>query len=531
MSVLAQLVGGVEHLREEKLRKEKEENRAEERRKRKELASVDFGFFCITYLSHYFFADPAAYQKALYEIADTQSLSPDLSERLKEFVHEKYHGFLRPTERLAGAMFNEPREHGKTVRWTFAYPLWRAVTGKSRYILLIGAAGSGARENLSNIKKELEENDELIEDFGDLKGDIWRDDRLELANGACLQAKGAGMSMRGTRFRQHRPDLILLDDILKDEEVESPAIRKKIHRWLKRVVFNLGKNAFIVWVNTIFHGDDPISRLLRELEEGTLKRWIAVRLSCWMPDGETPLWKEYWTKDALEEKRQSLGHDDFSTEWENEPLSDEERIIKREWIEAHWYAVLEYPIGTLRCFAGVDPATGKHDQTAIVSLGVDRKGVLWEMDSWGRTCSELETVRQLIIKHRLYSYELIGWEDVNFTGIYANYVSDMAASEGVYLPIKKIKASTTTNAKTVRVRYLSPLIENGLLRLREKGAKELIEQLTNYPKWRFDDLCDGLWYAVAVASTGPGAPVIRPIESGGLGTRVRNILRGYRTHQ
>ena len=306
------------------------------KKERTEQARKDFGFFCRQYLGDYFFTDPAEYQSILYDVANTQSLSGAVSNRLKPFINEKYHGLLRPAEKLAGAMFVEPREHGKTVRWSFAYVLWSVITGRARYALLVGASADAARENLINIKIELEENEAILEDFGELKGGVWRDDRVELLNGSCIQAKGSGASMRGTRFRQWRPDLIVLDDVLKDDAVESPSQRDKISRWLKRVVFNLGKDAFLIWVNTIFHSDDPISRLMDEAEAGTLKRWIAVRLSCLRPNG-TPLWPEYWSAEALEEKRQSLGFDSFSTEWCNEPLSDEQRIIQKAWIKAHAY--------------------------------------------------------------------------------------------------------------------------------------------------------------------------------------------------
>lgn len=494
-----------------------------ERTRRVERATNDFGYFCKTYLTDYFYTDPAEYQKMLYEVADTRSLSRDLVDRIKSFVREKYWPLLRPTEHLAGALFIEPREHGKTVRWSFAYPLWQVLTGKSRYVLLIGASQTAAQENLINIRTELEENEQILADFGDLRGDRWSDARIELSNGSCIQAKGSGASMRGTRFRQYRPDLIILDDILKDDAVESPTTRAKIHRWLKRVVFNLGKTAFIVWVNTIFHSDDPASRLLCEMEEGTLKRWAAVRLSVYKPDG-TPLWPENWSAELLEEKRQTLGSDVFSTEYENEPLSDEDRIIKPEWIQAHIYVPAELPAG-LRYFAGVDPAAGKHDHTAIVSVGVDRAGIIWEVDAWAATCSEDETVTQLITKHKRFKYALIAWEEVSFTNIYARYVMRMAAAENVYLPIKTVKAGT--ESKVLRVRSISPLIENGLIRLRDRGNRELFEELTSFPKGRFDDLPDALAYAVHIITRSAELPQVVPIRRIAP-TITQQTLRGYR---
>lgn len=477
-----------------------------EKRNRIQRSHKDFGFFCKTYLYDYFFTDPAEYQQVLYDVADNQAVSKDTAKKIKTFINEKYKNLVKPTEQLAGAMFIEPREHGKTVRWSFAYALWCALTSKRKYILLIGASADAAKENLINIKRELEENEDLFNDFGELQGQVWRDDRIELTNGTCLQAKGAGASMRGTRYKQYRPDLIILDDVLKDDAVESPSQRDKIYRWLKRVVFNLGKTAFIIWVNTVFHSDDPISRLMHEVEENTLKRWIAVRLSCYKPDGN-PLWPEYWSKEALEEKREQLGFEVFSTEYGNEPLSDEERIIKPHWIESYWYVLSERPpLENLRIFCGVDPATGKHDGSAIEVIGVDKQGVIWDLEHWNKVCSETVLCNQLILFRKKYKFELIAWEEVAFSGIYGNYIMKLAAEKNVYLPIKKL--TTRGLSKEARIRSISPLLENGIVRIRKEGSKELRDQLTQFPKGAFDDLCDALELAVRVIPSSGTAPVI-----------------------
>ena len=496
-----------------------------DKKKRKEQAQKDFGFFCEYYLADYFFTEPAEYQSILYNVADTRSLTVATSNSLKPFINEKYHRLLKPTEHLAGAMFVEPREHGKTVRWSFAYVLWSIVTDKNRYALLIGASGDSARENLINIKIELEENELILEDFGDLKGNVWRDDRIELKNDTCIQSKGSGASMRGTRFRQYRPDLIVLDDVLKDDAVDSPSQRDKISRWLKRVVFNLGKTAFTIWVNTIFHSDDPISRLMEELEADTLKRWIAVRLSCFLPDG-SPLWPEYWSAETLAEKQEQLGFDNFSTEWCNEPLSDEQRIIQRSWIKTHEYRELP-PVAELRFFCGVDPATGKHDRTAEVPIAVHKRtGIIYVLPPWAKVCSETATVRQLMILHRLYGFELIAWEDVVFSGIYGNYIQKLAAEENVYLPIKKLG---NTLSKDAKARFLSPLIENGIIRFPADGAAEMKDELVNFPKWKFDDQMDGLYLGVKVIPSGSGMPVVEQVKTSTAtaARKIINMVRGW----
>lgn len=475
-----------------------------EKSKRLKKAKNDFGFFCRYYLSDYFFEAPAAYQQELYEVANSRSVTDEMAERIKIYVRDKYKPLVKTSSRLAGAMFIEPREHGKTVRWSFAYVLWCLLTGRARYVLLIGASGDSASENLGNIRTELEENERILADYGDLKGDVWTNRRMELGNNSCLQAKGSGASMRGTRFRQFRPDLIVIDDVLKDDATNSPTQRSKIHRWLKRVVFNLGKTAFIIWVNTIFHNDDPISRLCRELEVGDLVNWTAIRLACLREDG-SPLWPEYWDVQALEDKKKTIGTAAFSTEYMNEPLADEDRIVQQEWIDEHRYSQLPER-SRLRFFQGIDPATGKHDGTAMVGIAQEvETGVLYVLPSFSERCSEQRTVDMMVQLYRTWHFALIGWEEVAFSGIYGNFIQKLATEKGIYLPI--VKVGTRGQSKEMRVRSYSMLIQGGLIRFPERGTSNIEQQLTEFPLGAYDDLCDGLWLAIQAAQSGGGGTI------------------------
>ena len=521
-SALRDLIGGEDALK----RRETEQQAEKEKARRLERARDDFGYFCRTYLPHYFTSSPAEYQDILTRVENEEGLSEANLRRLKGFIKPKYHGYMRPVKKLSGIVDVEPREHGKTVRNSFAKPLWRLLTGKNRFVLIIGATQGAAEDNIINIRSELEDNELLIADYGDQKTPKgkWADSRLELANGTCIQGKGAGSAMRGVRYRQYRPDLVILDDLMKDDAAESAAWRDKIFRWAKRVVFLLGKEAFVVFVNTIFHGDDIVNRLLAEIEDGTLDDWAGFRFSCWRPDGVTPLWPEHWSASDLLNKKKNLGTAVFSTEMENEPLSDEDRMIRIEWIRSHWYRPEELPrLDDMRRFAGIDPSAGSHDQMAIVSIGVDRSGIIWELDSWGKPCSETELVETLILKHRIFRYTLIAWENVAFQTVYQRYVMRLSAEKGVYLPIKGISPKGVN--KETRIRKLSPLIENGLIRLRADGSEELIDQLWNFPKHTFDDQPDALAYAVTLAEGAEAGPMAFP---GRTMSKVRSLLGGRR---
>ncbi|WP_252714640.1 hypothetical protein [Treponema phagedenis] len=42
------------------------------------------------------------------------------------------------------------------------------------------------------------------------EGSIWKSDFLSFKNGTAIKSFGAGAAVRGVKFRQYRPDLIIL---------------------------------------------------------------------------------------------------------------------------------------------------------------------------------------------------------------------------------------------------------------------------------------------------------------------------------
>ena len=243
----------------------------------------------------------------------------------------------------------------------------------------------------------------------------------------------------------------------------------------------------------------PLAPLFREVEAGTLKRWIGVRLSCLRPDN-TPLWPEYWSVEDLHEKKSSIGVAAFSTEYCNEPLSDEERIVCREWIEEHRYTDLPER-SKLQFYMGIDPATGAHDGTAMCPIAqhIDT-GVLYVLPGFCETCTEQKTVEEAVLFHKMWQFASIGWESVVFSAIYGKYVQKLAAEKSVYLPISPITVGNVP--KTLRVRSYSMLIQNGFIRFPLRGTSKLEQQLEEFPIGAFDDYCDALWLAIKAAEQG-----------------------------
>ena len=85
-------------------------------------------------------------------------------------------------------------------------------------------------KNLRIIRNELEGNDKLIKDFGDMRSDKWTEEELRLNNQVIIRAKGQGFQIRG-----FRPDVIVCDDLEDESVIYSKEQRDKLEVWFHRM--------------------------------------------------------------------------------------------------------------------------------------------------------------------------------------------------------------------------------------------------------------------------------------------------------
>src|SRR5262245_59201486 len=73
-------------------------------------------------------------------------------------------------------------------------PLFVALHGLEKYIVLISDVQSGANKFLSTIKAEVENNAELRRAYPEIcrPGPVWREEAVELPNGVRIEALGKG---------------------------------------------------------------------------------------------------------------------------------------------------------------------------------------------------------------------------------------------------------------------------------------------------------------------------------------------------
>ena len=115
-----------------------------------------------------------------------------------------------------------------------------------RNVLIIGANSERANDRLRAIKHELTSNELLTELFGDLRGPVWNEGRVELSNGTVLQAFGRGQALRGIKHHDVRPDFAFCDDLEELEHVATPQARQQTLTWfMSELMPALDRNARI----------------------------------------------------------------------------------------------------------------------------------------------------------------------------------------------------------------------------------------------------------------------------------------------
>lgn len=98
--------------------------------------------------------------------------------------------------------------------------------------VIVSSTQARAAERLEAIKHEIENNDQLVEVFGEQVGDVWQAHKIVLQNGVCIQALGVGQAVRGIKHHEHRPDFLWIDDIEDEESVKTPEACHDRLKWL-----------------------------------------------------------------------------------------------------------------------------------------------------------------------------------------------------------------------------------------------------------------------------------------------------------
>lgn len=273
---------------------------------------------------------------------------------------------------LAVAAF---RGSGKSTLVSTAAVIWSMIGFKNkRFIVLISNTARQSEILMANIKAVLESNSVLKADLGPFEetAEEWNISSLVFKDyDTKIMAISVNESVRGIRYKNKRPDLIICDDVETLESVKTEDNREKTITWFDRDIVPLGdESTTLIMVGTIMTGGSLMSTIKTRIELGQLNG--VFRKYPIIDDNENILWKSRWPDEASLGKYK-LDKGIVERSWQTEYLLNdwisEDQIIKPGMI--HMYD--EIPFGQYpgsQGFISVDLAISKSDsadKTAILA--------------------------------------------------------------------------------------------------------------------------------------------------------------------
>ncbi|MBU1164623.1 hypothetical protein KKA15_03610 [Patescibacteria group bacterium] len=451
-----------------KINKELLEKIFTDRKVRTELTKQDHYWFFHTYFTNHIQYPTAKFQKEIISLTQNQNLPI-----------------------VAIISF---RDSAKSTIVTESSVIW-SILGmpQKKFVVILAKTQQQARLHFANMKGQLESNEWLKNDFGPLqiRDAEWTASSLILPKyKAKIICASIDQSIRGLRFNEHRPDLIIADDLEDDLSTRNKEIRDKTYNWFLREVLPLGeKDTKIMIVGNLLHPDSLIMRLKADMDKK--KRKGIFRKYPIIADDKSMWPEKFPTMKDIDELKLHIGDDKA---WNQEFLLNEQYddnyIIQPEWISTY-KEILENEKDFRFYAIGIDPAVVDKENSCYSAMVILKVYGNWDklrmyvlpnpINKRMEFPTLIETIKQNYDYFRVQGPTKIFTEDIAAQG----YVTQQLNHED--LPAEGV---VPKGDKDARLQVLSHAIRNKKIIFPEIGADELITQLVEFKNITYKDLAD-----------------------------------------
>ena len=429
----------------------------------------------------------------------------DNPQPIPEF-HKTLWGLYTQDEKFIAAA--APRGHGKSTATTLSYALCEALFRDSKFIIILSDTEGQSSNFLGDIKAQLIENEDIHNLFG--KPRFIKESEtniiVEMPDGHQfrIMAKGAGQRLRGLKWRNKRPDLILVDDLEDDEAVESKDRRNKLYRWFTNaVVPALSDDGKIRVVGTILHMDSVLEKLLNK------RMWISKRYRAHSEDFSDILWPEKFTRERLEQIRDSYVEDGnpagYSQEYLSYPIDESTAYFRRDDFQAFNPDTVDFD--RLTYYTAVDFAITERessDYTVIATVGIDEDNKMYVVDIDRGRWDGKEIIDKMMDKQLRYEPELYTVEAGAIQKALGPFLKEEMLRTGVFLNLKEM---TPVKDKQTRARSIQARLRQGTVffNTRADWYPDLEQEMVRFPRDKHDDMVDALaWIGLTLNNIVPG---------------------------
>jgi len=461
---------------------------------------------------------------------DKPAATPDFHKEIWELV----------TSNSKQVAIAAPRYHAKSTAVTHAYTLASVLFREARYVLIVSDTVTQAVQFLGDIKKELLDNDDLRSLFGVKDGPFPKDTEddliVEMQDGHTfrIQAKGSEQKLRGLKWANLRPDLVIGDDMENDEIVMNKDRRQKFKRWFYGALIPcVSSSGKIRIVGTILHLDSLLENLMpssllsshrgvkhlvqEDLREYSLNLlpWNSIKYRAHTDDFKKLLWPEM--KSASEFRlqkddyvRQGLA-DVYSQEMLNIPLDITSTFFKKSDFnpmrpEDEKRGVVYY----VTCDLAVSQSQ-RADYSAFVVGGMDEDGRLYCKHVIKERMDALEIVDTILMIQKIYKPVLFGLEQGTIPKAIGPYLNEEMLKRGEFINTVLLKPS---GDKLTRARSIQARMRSGACKF-DKDAdwyQSFEDELLRFPRDKHDDQVDAWAYLGLMLDRMWEAPTEKELE-------------------
>jgi predicted phage terminase large subunit-like protein len=413
-----------------------------------------------------------------------------------------------------------PRGHAKSTAVTHCFALANICFRIKKFILIVSDTEGQAANFLNDIKNELTENEELISlfDIDRLVKDTATEIIISFKDGheICILVKGSGQKVRGLKWRNTRPDLILGDDLENDEIVMNEERRYKFMRWFYGALLPCGSDeAQIRIIGTILHLDSLLENLMPSLTlESTQKRelvhystdekrvWKSLRFRAHNEDFSEILWPERFNKNYFVQiRRDYLDRgfpEGYSQEYLNYPIDEETAYFKQRD-----FTPLSEHDGPEDFYIACDLAISEKKSrafTVFAVAAVDSRGKLRFKEIVRFRGDSLRIIDELFRLQNIYKPECFFIEQENIARALGPVLNKSMQERDTYMNIVPMQA---TQDKIKRARALQARMRAGMVEFDTDAEwfPEFQQELLQFPRGKYLDQVDAAaWIALGLES-------------------------------
>jgi predicted phage terminase large subunit-like protein len=416
-----------------------------------------------------------------------------------------------------------PRGHAKTTALTHTFTLAAVLFRERDYVLIVSDTITQAVQFLGDIKTELMENEQIKSLF---KINCFlketEDDIIVLCDDGHkfrISAKGSEQKVRGLKWDNKRPNMIICDDLENDEIVMNKDRRLKFKRWFYGALLPcMSRDGIIRYVGTILHNDSLLESLMPKrhtkytiVEDlktySTMPRpaWKAVKYRAHTHDFGKILWHTRYSKDFFVSKRNEFIDqglpDVYSQEYLNVPLDESLAYFKRTDFKdlteqdrdymkmADWKRRYNFYIGTDLAVSTQEVS----DWSVFVVGAVGEDGYLSIVKVIRERMDSREIVETIISLQNLYDPVAISMEKGQIEKSIGPFLRERMLETNTFPSIIGV---TPAVDKVTRARSIQARMRAGAVKF-DRSADwfyDLEDECVIFPRGKHDDQVDALAY-------------------------------------